>query len=184
MSWAGDMKKHADYFCKKFDEQDDWFFPDHLEENASYPTAKEDVPDTDYTVPFGKAAVRREGKDVTIVGLQRMVETALEAADQLAEEGIEAEVIDPRTLVPLDVETIVNSVRKTHRVVVVHEAHERVGFGAEVIAQVVTHAFDYLDAPPARVANPNVPTPFSRTLEELSIPSAAQVAQAVKGLVV
>ena len=104
-----------------------------------------------------------------------MVETALEAADELAEAGIEAEVIDPRTLVPLDIETIANSVKKTHRVVVVHEAHERVGFGAEVIAQVVTHAFDYLDAPPARVANPNVPTPFNRTLEELSIPSAAQV---------
>ena len=154
-----------------------------VENKVLYATAKEDVPDTDYTVPFGKASVRREGKDVTIVGLQRMVETALEAAEELAEAGIEAEVIDPRTLVPLDIETIANSVKKTHRVVVVHEAHERVGFGAEVIAQVVTHAFDYLDAPPARVANPNVPTPFSRTLEELSIPSAGQVVQAVKRLV-
>jgi pyruvate/2-oxoglutarate/acetoin dehydrogenase E1 component len=154
-----------------------------VENKVLYATAKEDVPEDDYTVPFGQAAVRREGKDVTIVGLQRMVETALEAADQLAEAGIEAEVIDPRTLVPLDIETIAGSVKKTHRVVVVHEAHERVGFGAELIAQVVTHAFDYLDAPPVRVANPNVPTPFSRNLEELSIPSAAQVVQAVKGLV-
>jgi pyruvate/2-oxoglutarate/acetoin dehydrogenase E1 component len=154
-----------------------------IENKVLYATAKEEVPDEDYIVPFGQAAVRRKGKDVTIIGLQRMVETALEAADQLAEEGIEAEVIDPRTLVPLDIETIATSVKKTHRAVIVHEAHERVGFGAEIVAQIVTHAFDYLDAPPLRVANPNVPTPFSRALEELSIPSAAQVVQAVRGLV-
>ena len=92
------------------------------------------------------------------------------------------QVIDPRTLVPLDLDAIVGSVRKTHRVVIVHEAHERVGFGAELVAQIVQHAFDYLDAPPVRVANPNVPTPFNRTLEQLSIPSAAQVVQAVRGL--
>jgi pyruvate/2-oxoglutarate/acetoin dehydrogenase E1 component len=153
-----------------------------IENKVLYATAKGDVPDDDYTVPFGKAAIRREGKDVTIVGLQRMVEIALEAADLLAADGIEAEVIDPRTLVPLDVDAIASSVKKTHRAVVVHEAHERIGFGAEIVAQIVTHAFDYLDAPPVRVANPNVPTPFSRTLEELSIPSAAQVAQAVRGL--
>jgi pyruvate/2-oxoglutarate/acetoin dehydrogenase E1 component len=153
-----------------------------VENKVLYATAKEDVPNDDYLIPFGQAAVRRPGKDVTIVALQRMVEAALEAADLLAAEGIEAEVIDPRTLVPLDVETIATSVQKTHRAVVVHEAHERVGFGAELVAQIVTHAFDYLDAPPVRVANPNVPTPFSRTLEELSIPSAGQVAQAVRQL--
>ena len=153
-----------------------------IENKVLYASAKEDVPDTDYTVPFGKAAVRREGQHVTIIGLQRMVETALAAAEQLAGEGIEAEVIDPRTLVPLDVETIANSVKKTPRAVIVHEAHERVGFGAELVAQIVTHAFDYLDAPPLRVANPNVPTPFNQTLEELSIPSAAQVASAAKSL--
>ena len=153
-----------------------------VENKILYASAKEDVPDTDYTVPFGKAAVRRHGKDVTIIALQRMVELALDAANQLADEGIEAEVIDPRTLVPLDVETIAESVKKTHRVVVVHEAHERVGFGAELVAQIVNHAFDYLDAPPVRVANPNVPTPFSRPLERLSIPTAAQIAQAAKGL--
>ena len=154
-----------------------------VENKVLYATAKGEVPEDDYVVPFGQASVRREGRHVTIVGLQRMVETALEAADLLAADGIEAEVIDPRTLVPLDVETIASSVKKTHRVVVVHEAHERIGFGAEIVAQVVTHAFDYLDAPPVRVANPNVPTPFSRTLEELSIPSAAQVAQAARALV-
>jgi pyruvate/2-oxoglutarate/acetoin dehydrogenase E1 component len=153
-----------------------------IENKVLYATAKEEVPDTDYVVPFGQAAIRRPGSDVTIVGLQRMVETALEAAEQLAAEGIEAEVIDPRTLVPLDMETIAASVRKTHRVVVVHEAHERVGFGAELVAQIVTHAFDYLDAPPVRVANPNVPTPFSRSLEEASFPSTAQVVQAVRQL--
>ncbi len=111
-----------------------------------------------------------------------MGEVALAAADQLAGEGIEAEVIDPRTLVPLDIDTIATSVQKTHRAVLVHEAHERAGFGAELVTQIVTHAFDYLDAPPVRLANPNVPTPFSRTLEELSIPSAAQVAEAVRTL--
>jgi pyruvate/2-oxoglutarate/acetoin dehydrogenase E1 component len=153
-----------------------------VENKVLYATAKEDVPEDDYTVPFGRAAVRREGKDVTIIGIQRMVEVALEAADQLAQTGVEAEVIDPRTLVPLDIETIATSVKKTHRVIVVHEAHERVGFGAELVAQVVTHAFDYLDAPPLRVANPNVPTPFSRTLEELSIPSATQVVEAARQL--
>ena len=153
-----------------------------IENKVQYATTKDEVPDTDYTVPFGVASVRRTGKDVTIIGLQRMVEIALEAADHLAEEGIEAEVIDPRTIVPLDLDTIIKSVKKTHRVVIVHEAHERVGFGAELVAQIVQHAFDYLDAPPARVANPNVPTPFNRILENLSIPSAAQVAQAVRGL--
>jgi pyruvate/2-oxoglutarate/acetoin dehydrogenase E1 component len=151
-----------------------------VENKVLYATAKEYVPDDDYTVPFGKASIRREGQHVTIVALQRMVEVALEAAEELSKEGIECEVIDPRTLVPLDVDAIASSVKKTHRAVVVHEAHERVGFGAEVVAQIVTHAFDYLDAPPLRVANPNVPTPFSRTLEELSIPSPAQVAQAVR----
>lgn len=153
-----------------------------VENKVLYATAKDEVPDTDYLIPFGQASVRRTGKHVTIIGLQRMVEIALEAADVLAAEGVEAEVIDPRTLVPLDIDTIATSVKKTHRVVIVHEAHERVGFGAELVAQIVTHAFDYLDAPPVRVANPNVPTPFNRTLEELSIPSAAQVAQAVRGL--
>ena len=153
-----------------------------VENKILYATAKEEVPEDDYTIPFGQAAVRREGKHVTIIGLQRMVETALQAAEQLASEGIEAEVIDPRTLVPLDVETIANSVKKTHRAIVVHEAHERGGFGAELVTQIVTYAFDYLDAPPVRVANPNVPTPFNRTLEALSIPSAAQVVQAAKSL--
>lgn len=153
-----------------------------IENKVMYATTRDEVPDTDYTVPFGQASIRRTGKDVTIIALQRMVEIALEAADVLAEEGIEAEVIDPRTLVPLDLDSLVKSVKKTHRVVIVHEAHERVGFGAELVTQIVQHAFDYLDAPPARVANPNVPTPFNRVLEQLSIPSAPQVAQAVRGL--
>jgi pyruvate/2-oxoglutarate/acetoin dehydrogenase E1 component len=153
-----------------------------IENKVLYATAKGNVPDEDYTIPFGRAAIRREGRHVTIIGLQRMVEIALLAAEELAGEGIEAEVIDPRTLVPLDIETIAASVKKTHRVVVVHEAHERVGFGAEIVAQVVTHAFDYLDAPPLRLANPNVPTPFSRTLEEISIPTPRQVSAAVRAL--
>lgn len=155
-----------------------------VENKVLYAMAKEEVPDDpEFAVPFGQAAVRRQGSDVTIIAIQRMVEMALEAAEQLATEGIEAEVIDPRTLVPLDLETIVASVRKTHKVVVTHEAHERAGFGAELVAQIVQHAFDYLDAPPVRVCNPNVPTPFNRTLEERSIPSAAQMVDAVHGLV-
>ena len=153
-----------------------------IENKVLYATAKGDVPDEDYTIPFGRAAIRREGKHVTLIGLQRMVEIALQAAEELAGEGIEAEVIDPRTLVPLDIETIAASVKKTHRVVVIHEAHERVGFGAEIVAQVVTHAFDFLDAPPLRLANPNVPTPFSRALEEISIPTPRQVSAAVRAL--
>jgi pyruvate/2-oxoglutarate/acetoin dehydrogenase E1 component len=151
-----------------------------VENKVLYATAKERIPDDDYTVPFGKAAVRRQGQHVTVVALQRMVETALEAAEDLARDGVECEVIDPRTLVPLDIDTIASSVKKTHRAVVVHEAHERVGFGAEVVAQIVTHAFDYLDAPPLRVANPNVPTPFNKYLEEMSIPSREQIAAAVR----
>jgi pyruvate/2-oxoglutarate/acetoin dehydrogenase E1 component len=153
-----------------------------IENKLLYATAKEQVPATDYTIPFGQAAVRRSGEHVTIIATQRMVEVALAAAAELTSSGIEAEVIDPRTLVPLDLETIVASVQKTHRLIVVHEAHERMGVGAEIIAQIVVHAFDYLDAPPQRIANPNVPTPFNRTLEELSIPSVAQVVAAAQSL--
>lgn len=153
-----------------------------IENKVLYATAKGEVPEEDYTIPFGRAAIRREGQHVTIIGVQRMVEIALQAAAELAEDGIEAEVVDPRTLVPLDIATIAASVQKTHRLVVVHEAHERGGFGAEIVAQVVTHAFDSLDAPPLRLANPNVPTPFSRALEEISIPTARQVSAAVRTL--
>ncbi|MCL4544862.1 MAG: alpha-ketoacid dehydrogenase subunit beta, partial [Chloroflexi bacterium] len=154
-----------------------------IENKVLYAAAREEVPESDDTIPFGKAVVRRAGQHVTIIALQRMVSVACEAATLLSKEGIEVEVIDPRTLVPLDIETIAESVRRTHRAIVVHEAHARAGFGAEIVAQIVTHTFDYLDAPPLRVANPNVPTPFSRVLEEASIPNVPQVIAAVRSVV-
>ena len=138
-----------------------------------------EVPDEDYTIPFGQAAVRREGSDVTVVALQRCVGMALAAASAASAEGIEVEVIDPRTLVPLDLETILQSVQKTHKVVIVHEAAERCGFGAELVAQVQENVFDYLDGPVLRVANPNVHIPFSANLEAASIPSPDQSLDAI-----
>src|SRR6185312_17395740 len=113
-------------------------------------------------VPIGEAVTLRPGSDVTIVALSRLVDEALVAADQLAAEGIEAEVIDPRTLVPLDLDSIVDSVRRTNRLVVAHEAVEHGGFGAEIAAQVQAAAFDHLDAPIQRVGAPFTPIPISR----------------------
>lgn len=139
-----------------------------------------EVPEGEYTIPLGVAEVKRPGRQATVIATSRMVHFALEAAEELAGEGIEAEVIDPRTLYPLDMETILTSVRKTGRVVVVHEAVERCGIGAEIVAQVQEQAFDYLDAPILRVANPNVPIPFAKNLEAAAIPDAARIAAAVR----
>ena len=140
-----------------------------------------DVPDVeDYVVPIGKAKVRREGKDVTITAHSRMVGFALQAAEQLAEEGIEAEVIDLRTLRPLDHETIVESVKKTNRLVSAEEGWGPMGVGAEVVARVIEHAFDYLDAPPLRVHQEDVPLPYAANLEALSLPGADKIVAAVK----
>jgi len=134
-------------------------------------------------VALGRARVARRGRDVTVVALSRLVPEALAAAEELAEEGIELEVVDPRTLVPLDLETIVESVARTHRVVVAHEAVEHGGFGAEVAAQVQAAAFDELDAPIARVGAPFAPVPFSPPLEDAYLPGRAQVTAAVRSLV-
>jgi len=142
-----------------------------------------DVPEEPYTIPFGKADVKREGKDVTIVATMAMVHKALAAAEELAKGGIEAEVIDPRTLTPLDEEGIINSVKKTHRLVIVHEEVKRAGSGAEVAATVAEEAFDYLDAPIKRVAAPFTPVPFSPALEKEYIPSEAKIIAAVKEVV-
>jgi len=139
-----------------------------------------DVPDEPYTVPFGKAQVRREGTDVTLVAPAKMLHTSLEAADVLAKDGISAEVIDPRTLVPFDTDTIVESVQKTHALVVVHEAVKHAGFGAEIAAQVAELAFDYLDGPIVRVAAPFTPVPFSPPLEQAFLPGVDDVVSAVK----
>ena len=134
-------------------------------------------------VPIGEAVTLREGSDVTIVALSRLVHDALAAADRLAaEDGIEAEVIDPRTLVPLDVEAIVESVKRTGRLVIAHEAVEHGGFGAEIAAQVQRSAFDYLDAPIERVGAPFAPIPLSPPLEDAYLPGANDVVVAVRAM--
>ncbi len=145
-------------------------------------TAVGEVPDGDYVVPIGKGIVRRAGKDVTIVGKLLTVYRALGAADELAQEGIEAEVIDPRTLIPLDKEIILESVRKTGRLVVVEEDNITHGWGAEIAAMVAEEAFFYLDAPIKRVAAPDTPPPFAPPMEEFYVPSVARVVAAVKSL--
>jgi len=143
---------------------------------------KEDVPEQLPSVPLGRASVLREGGDVTIVALSRLVHDALAAAERLAADGIEAEVIDPRTLVPLDLEAIVASVERTGRLVVAHEAVEQGGFGAEVVARVQEAAFDSLDAPIARVGAPFAPVPFSGPLEDAYLAGADEIVAAVRGL--
>jgi pyruvate dehydrogenase E1 component beta subunit len=135
-------------------------------ENKSLYFRRESVPDPTEPVPLGRAQVRRRGRDVTIVALSRLVGEALTAAERLAADGIEAEVIDPRSLVPLDLETIADSVRRTGRAVVAHEAVRTGGFGAELAAEVQAAAFDYLDAPVQRVGAPFMPVPLSPPLED------------------
>ena len=139
-----------------------------------------EVPEGEYTVPLGVADIKRDGTDVTIIAYSRMVHFALDAAEELSKEGIEVEVIDPRTLKPLDLDTIINSVKKTHRAVVVHEAYKTCGVGAEIAALIMENAFDYLDAPVIRVAGADVPIPMSPVLEEAAIPSKERIMEAVK----
>lgn len=150
-----------------------------LEHKLLYFT-KGDVPADDYAVPFGQAAVRRPGRDVTVVATHVMIGRALEAAERLATEGIEVEVIDPRTLVPLDIDTIVESVTRTSRLVVCHEAVERGGWAGEVAMQVIERAFDVLDAPIVRVCAANVPVPYSASLEDVVIPGVEDVVAGVR----
>ncbi len=149
-------------------------------ENKTLYFLREEVPDPLEPVPIGRARTLRAGRDVTIVALSRLVHAALEAAERLAEEGVEAEVIDPRTLVPFDLETVVESVRRTSRLVVCHEAVEHGGFGAEIAAEVQAAAFDYLDAPIGRVGAPFAPVPFSPPLEDAYLPGAAEVYAAAR----
>jgi 2-oxoisovalerate dehydrogenase E1 component len=144
-------------------------------ENKTLYFKREEVPDEPETVPIGSARTVRAGADVTIVALSRMVGDAVTAADRLAGEGVEAEVIDPRTLVPLDLDAIVDSVRRTNRLVVAHEAVEHGGFGAEVAAAVQAAAFDFLDAPVERVGAPFAPVPFSPGLEDAYLPGPDEV---------
>jgi acetoin:2,6-dichlorophenolindophenol oxidoreductase subunit beta len=141
------------------------------------------VPEDDYTVPFGQAAVLRQGRHVTCVGVSLMNHTALEAAQILASEGIELEVIDPRTLVPYDRETIARSIVKTGRLLVTHQAPERAGVAAEIISCALEDAFDYFDAPPVRVCGKNVPIPYNMALEASVVPQTEDIADAARRLV-
>jgi pyruvate/2-oxoglutarate/acetoin dehydrogenase E1 component len=140
------------------------------------------VPEEEYLVPIGKADIKREGGDVTLVATSRMVLRALKAAEALAEDGIEAEVLDPRSLVPLDEDAILQSVKKTGRLVIIHEAVKRGGYGAEIQAVVSEKAFDYLDAPIKRVAAANTPVPFAPALENFVIPDERDIIKEVKEL--
>jgi pyruvate/2-oxoglutarate/acetoin dehydrogenase E1 component len=142
-----------------------------------------EVAEGDYTIPLGVAEIKREGKDVTIVATAQMVHVSLGAAEKLAAEGISVEVLDPRTLSPLDEEAILQSIRKTHRLVIVHEEVKFAGSGAEIAALAAEKAFDYLDAPIIRVAAPFTPVPFSPALEKEFIPSEEKVIQAVRTVV-
>jgi len=153
-----------------------------VEQKLLYNT-KGPVPAEEYTIPFGVADVKREGSDCTVVATSMVVLKALRAAEMLEGEGISLEVVDPRTLFPLDIETIVQSVRKTGRLVVAHEAAERGGFGAEVVAQVSKEAFDYLDAPIERVCAPSVPMPFARDMEDFVMIDEFKIADRVRKLV-
>jgi acetoin:2,6-dichlorophenolindophenol oxidoreductase subunit beta len=141
---------------------------------------KEEMPDELEPIPLGKARVIREGEDVTVVATGRLVHEALDAASQLEEQGVSVEVVDPRTLQPLDEELIVDSVKKTNRCVVAHEAVTRMGFGAEVAAVVQHKAFDWLDAPIERVGAKFTPVPFAPVMEEFVVPHAKDVVQAVQ----
>jgi pyruvate/2-oxoglutarate/acetoin dehydrogenase E1 component len=142
--------------------------------------SKGTVPEGAYEIPIGSAAVTREGSDVTLVAYSRMAVEALAAAEQLAGEGIDCEVIDLRTVSPIDIDTVLGSARKTNRVVVVHEAVRSGGLGAELAALVQEHAFDYLDAPVARVGAPFAPVPFSPALESAYVPDAARIAAQIR----
>jgi acetoin:2,6-dichlorophenolindophenol oxidoreductase subunit beta len=141
------------------------------------------VPDGEYTIPFGVADVKREGEDMTIVATSSMGYVALEAADRLAEEGVSAEVIDPRTLVPLDRETLVASAKKTGRVLVVDEGHRSYGASAELAATIAEEAFYWLDAPVRRAAAMDVPVPFSPVLEDQTVPTPDMIVELSRSLV-
>jgi pyruvate/2-oxoglutarate/acetoin dehydrogenase E1 component len=138
------------------------------------------VPEGEHIVPFGQAAVKREGSDITLIGIGYQVQNCLRAAELLASEGISAEVVDPRTVAPLDTATLAESVRKTNRCVIVEEGHLRSGVGAEIAASIQEEAFDYLDAPIGRVAALNAPIPFEVELEDYVLPNEGNVVEAVK----
>ena len=155
----------------------------YFEHKYLYRRIKDEVPDDDYVVPLGKAAIRREGSDLSIVTFGAMVYTALDAAKQLAEQGVEAEVIDLRSLAPLDREAVLTSVSKTNRALLLHEATLTGGIGGELAAIIAEDAFEYLDAPVMRVASLDSPVPYSPPLEAAFLPNVEKVVSAAKRLV-
>ncbi|MEC1523881.1 alpha-ketoacid dehydrogenase subunit beta [Neobacillus niacini] len=153
-------------------------------ENKALYGMKGEVPEEDYTIPLGEAKIVKEGKDVTIVALGQMVNKAMAAAQTLENNGISPEIIDPRTISPLDTETIKQSVKKTGRLIIVHEAVKIGGVGAEIAAMVQEEVFDYLDAPIQRVAAPFTPVPYSKPLENYYLPNENDIIQAVNKICV
>ena len=151
-----------------------------IEQERMYGMKGEVPDDEDFTIPLGLADIKREGTDATIVARSLLVPTALKAAEELEKEGISCEVIDPRTIRPLDIETIVKSVMKTNRVIIAEESHPFCGVGAEISAEIHERAFDYLDAPVKRVSGADVPMPYAKNLEQLAIPDVPQLIAAVK----
>ena len=151
-----------------------------FEHKALYITKGEVPDDPEFMIPFGKADIKREGSDVTIVANLLYASRALQAADELAKEGISAEVIDPRTLVPFDYDTVADSVKKTGRLVVVHEAHQNCGWGAQVVSQVSQMVFPYLDAAPVHIGAKACPLPFNLGLEQAVLPSVKDIVDACK----
>jgi pyruvate dehydrogenase E1 component beta subunit len=151
-----------------------------IESETLYAIKGEVPEDPDYLIPFGQAAIRREGTDVTVVAYMGMLYRALEIAEELAKEGISMEIIDPRTFRPMDTETIVGSVRKTHRCVVIEAGAGFAGMGSEIAAEVQEEAFDDLDAPVVRVTGENAPMPYAKNLERLKTPSKAKIAAAIR----
>src|ERR687891_1771054 len=151
-----------------------------LEQERMYGMKGEVPDDEDFTIPLGLADVKREGKDATIVARSLMVPVALKAAEELEKEGVSCEVIDPRTIRPLDIGTIVESMKKTNRVVIAEESHPICGVGAEISAEIMERAFDYLDAPVKRVSGADVPMPYAKNLEDLAIPDVNRIVAAVR----
>lgn len=151
-----------------------------IEQERMYGIKGEVPEDEDFTIPLGVADVKREGIDATIIARSLMVPAALKAAEELEKQGVSCEVIDPRTIRPLDIDTIVESVRKTNRVVVAEESHPFCGVGAEISAQIMERAFDYLDAPVRRVSGVDAPMPYAKNLETLAIPDAQRIVAAVR----
>jgi pyruvate dehydrogenase E1 component beta subunit len=151
-----------------------------IEQERMYGMKGEVPDDDDFTIPLGVADVKREGSDATIVARSLTVPLALKAAEELEKDGISCEVIDPRTIRPLDIDTIINSVMKTNRVVIAEESHPFCGVGAELSAEIHERAFDYLDAPVRRVSGADVPMPYAKNLENLALPDANQIAAAVR----